>query len=1068
MPRHLFLLFALLPALSPTAALVDAADHFERTIRPMLAAHCFGCHGPETQKSGLRLDSLAAMRAGGSRGPAVEPGNPDSLLLLAIRQSGDLKMPPEGALSAAEIETLAAWVDSGANWPEYKPAPAPVPAQMLETRARHWAYQPLASPAPPAVQQAEWPRNAIDRFLLARLEADGLAPAPEADRRTLIRRLSYTLTGLPPRHDEVEAFAADDRPEAYTELVERLLDSPHYGERWGRHWLDVVRYTDSFDSRGNDKTDPVEIWRYRDWVVNALNRDMPYDEFVRHQVAGDLIPGPGGDFNRDGLVATGMLAIGHWPQGDADKEKMVTDIVDDQVDVVTRTFLGVTMACARCHDHKFDPFTIEEYYSLAGIFFSSSILPGPGAKTEGSPILHLPLASQETLDRRRDAESRRDALRRERETLLADSRAAHAQAERARTAAYLLATQREAPADPALNPDVLAAWRRALEGGIAPALHQATPNFQALPGVTARADSGGVPSATGNASDSAVQYSTITQPARSVVVHPGPSEGVGVGWRAPAAGAYQVAGRLADADANCGDGIAWTLVHREHGVDRVLATAEMNNGGSADIALPAPVALDAGGQILLTVLPRGEYSCDTTQVDLRIQADGAAWDFAADVLPAFDAGNPWPDAAGNADVWWLYRGAAESHLDPVLFAPWHAAIRDGQRDDSALDAAAAMIQAAINAADQSPPLQAALARLGEPGGPLWIEAPPATDDSPLARANAELAALDAELAQPLDLAVGIQEGGVPETEHAGIHDVAVHRRGSYTNLGPMVPRQMPAIVRGTAIRPVTAGSGRADLAAWLTEECAPLLARVMANRVWQHHVGTGLVRTPGDFGAQGQPPTHPELLDHLAARFIESSWSLKALHREILHSAAFRQSSQPSPEALERDPDNILLARMNRRRLDAESLRDSILAATGQLDRTPGGPAYVDLGTPRRTLYYRTSRSNLNTYTQLFDGADPTSIVPARNESTVAPQALFLLNHPVALRAAEALANAAGGQPMPAPVVEMYRRLYQREPSPDELEFATRALERLGHPDPNALAAFAQVMLSSNAFCFVD
>ena len=1054
----------------------DAAVQFEREVRPILAEHCFSCHGPEKQKSGLRLDSLASMLAGGSRGPAVEAGNAESLVMQAIRQTGELKMPPDQPLATVEIETLARWVASGAQWPEYKAVDPAKDAGLMERRAHHWAYQPLADNPPPDVADAAWARSGVDHFIFQAIEKAGLQPSPQADRHTLIRRVTYDLTGLPPSPAEVDASAADSRPDAFADLVERLLASPRYGERWARHWLDVVRYTDSYDSRGTDKTDPVEIWRYRDWVVNAMNGDMPYDRFVRYQIAGDVLPGPEGGFNRDGLIATGMLAIGAWPQGDADKQKMVTDIVDDQVDVVTRTLLGVTMACARCHDHKFDPFSTGDYYGLAGIFFSSSILPGPGAKTEGSPILHIPLASPEVLAKRKADEERLASLQTERETLVAQARADFARQELARTGQYLLASLPDAAADTTLDPAALAKWASAMDGGVTPALRTVHDNFQGRPNTFVRDDGDSLPSSVANNTDEVLQYLSITQPPRSVVVHPTPTEGVGVGWRAPEALTITVGGGLADADATCGNGIAWSVIYREQGVEHELAASEFDNGGTADFNIVTPFPVAPGGQVLVTVLPRdGQHACDTTHINLRIMAeDGRAWDFAPEVLPQFAGGNPWPDAAGNPDVWWLYRGTAETNLDGVLFAPWWTAlreVREGRRDASALEQAAAAIQGAINGvlADAASPLAPALAKLSAPNGPAYIDTPPAPEGSPLAAVNAEIGALQGALAQPLDLAVGIQEGGVPDTEHAGLHDVHVHRRGDYNNLAELVPRGMPAIVPGAKHRPVGEGSGRRDLAEWLTGDCAPLLARVMVNRVWHHHFGEGLVRTPGDFGVQGVPPTHPELLDYLAARFIESGWSLKALHRLILNTAVYGQTSRPTDEQRAADPENRLLARMNRQRLDAESLRDSFLFVTGRLDPTPGGPAFADLATPRRTLYLRTVRSNLNTYTLLFDGADPTSIVPARNELTVSPQALFLMNHPFVLSAAEALAEETGSAPMPAPVVEMYRRLYGRAPEENEVQFAETTLRKLGYPEsPEALAAYAQVMLGSNEFCFVD
>lgn len=1064
------------PALLIDSAWASPSDddtHFETHIRPILVKHCYGCHGPEKQKSSLRLDSAEALSVGGSRGPAVIPNDSNSLLLEAIRQTGELKMPPDGPLDPEVIERLSQWIQEGAHWPAYDPSTAPEKKDFSEARARHWAYQPLKDTAPPTHAEAPHP---IDAYIRSAQEAAGLTPSPMADKRTLLRRVTYDLTGLPPTPEALAAFEADQSPEAWQTVIDGLLASPFYGERWGRHWLDVVRYTDSFDSRGNDKTDPVEIWRYRDWVVHALNEDMPYTDFVTHQVAGDLLPAPSGDFYRDGLIATGMLAIGHWPQGDADKQKMVSDIVDDQVDVVTRAFLGTTLACARCHDHKFDPLSIEEYYGMAGIFFSSSILPGPGAKTEGSPISHFPLAAPEAVARRAEAEGRIKTLIESRDTQLEAARDSFATAELGKTGAYLLATRDDATADTSpLHPDVLQRWQRTLDGDVRPALPKVQERFQSLPGVTTRKGNTDTPSAVGNASEHDIAYATIAQTARSVAIHPGPTEGVGLAWRAPTDATITLQGHLADADSNCGDGVQWTLTHHESGLGRTIASGRVPNGERASFAIDTPFAVAAQDQLRLTVLPAGGHACDTTELRLTITPEGGpTWDSTETLLTNFAQGNPWPDVQRNPEVWWLFTEQGGSTLDPILFAPWRAALREvasGQRDEVALAEAAAAIQAAIDGALANPesPLKRAVSALREPGGPAWSDTPPPADPDAFNALVAELSELEKEVATPFERAVGIQEGGVPNTEHAGIHDVHVHRRGEYTNLGDLVPRHMPALITGSAVRPVTEGSGRRELAQWLTEDSAPLLARVMVNRVWQHHFGAGLVRTPGDFGAQGQAPTHPELLDYLAARFIESGWSLKALHRLILTSATWQQRSGADKALHTADPENRLLARMNRQRLDAESLRDSLLFVTDQLDPTPGGPAYVDLATPRRTLYYRTSRSNLNTYTQLFDGADPTSIVAARNESTVAPQALFLMNHPLQLRAAEALATIAATDPSTAAVDTMYHRLFLRPPTDAERDIAEHALQQLGHPEnTTALAAYAQVLLSSNAFYFVD
>ncbi|GMV99185.1 MAG: hypothetical protein AMXMBFR84_03240 [Candidatus Hydrogenedentota bacterium] len=1073
-----FTAICILAALPCAHAVDEKSAYFELEIRPLLAKHCFECHGEEKQKSELRLDTPEGLLKGGTRGPAVMPGDANSLLLEVVNYLGDVQMPPAGKLPQQDIDKLTAWVSAGAVWPKYASDAAPTGGTdkaeaLAQAKSTHWAYRPLASPQPPAITNAAWPHNDIDRFLLAGMEKEGLQPAAPADKRTLIRRVTFNLTGLPPSVDEVNAFLADESPEAFSTLIDRLLASPRYGERWGRHWLDVVRYTDSFDSRASIVTDPAEIWRYRDWVVNAFNRDMPYDQFLQYQIAGDVLPGPDGGFNREGLIATGMLAIGNWPQGDADKEKMVSDIVDDQIDVITRGMLGITMACARCHDHKFDPFTTEEYYGMAGVFFSSSILPGPGAKTEGSPILHLPIASKEDLAAREARAAHEKALRDEHAALLLQERTTWAQAEAAKTAQYLLATTSDASEAAGLNAEALRRWLRFTNQGVHPALNTVDRDLQGKPGLFARRDAVDLPSSVANTSGEEYRYATIIHPAGALAVHPSPDQGVGIVWRSPVQTNVHVTGRVADADATCGDGIRWTLEHRGRGIAEIVAQGDMPNGGEVPIQVASTLSVSSGDQLVLTVLPNNGHGCDTTLVSLNVQSDGSdTWDLVSDVLKHFAEGNPWPDVTGRPDVWWLHAGEAGPRADPILFAPWWKALEEmqaGRRGPDALQQAAAMIQTAIDGVTPESPLATAIAAVTGDNGPFWIDPQPAQEGSRRAVIESELASLEAQPLPELELAVGIQEGGVPGTPTEGIRNTRVHRRGDYNNLGDEVPRAMPAVVREVP-RPVTAGSGRADMAKWVTEDCAALTARVMVNRIWQHHFGEGLVRTPGDFGKQGEPPTHPELLDYLANQFIESGWSIKSLHRAILNTAAYQQSSQADATVTSRDPENKWLARNSRRRLDAEALRDSLLYVAGVLDLTPGGPAYADMNIPRRTLYLRTVRSNLSTYTMLFDGADPTSVVPKRAESIVSPQALFLLNNEFIAKLADALAKSveSQGADLPALVDVLYQRLYARPATPKDIEIAQRLLTGLGYPASESLVAYAQVLVSANEFMFVD
>jgi hypothetical protein len=1071
--RYFISLLPLLACVPAFAQAEDPARFFENKVRPVLAEHCYSCHGPEKRKSDFRVDEPAAFFAGGSRGAAVKPGDAaGSLLIQSLNGTGELEMPPDGKLSQEQIDALTQWVAAGAVWPDFDPAAGAAKAGAdPEAGRNHWAYQPVADSVAPDVQNAAWPRNEIDAFILARIESAGAQPAPEADRATLLRRVTYDLTGLPPSPEAVVRFMEDDSPFAYEKVVDRLLDAPQYGEHWARHWLDVVRYTDSFDSRASTVTDPAEIWRYRDWVVNSLNTDLPYDQFLRMQVAGDLMSAPDGGFNRDGLIATGVLAIGHWPQGDADKQKMVSDIVDEQVDLVTRAFMGVSLSCARCHDHKFDPFTTEDYYGLAGIFFSSSILPGPGAKTEGSPILHLPLASKEELAARAAREQRVNELRGQIDGLLNQDRDAYARREAARTRDYLLAAlsrRTGQPVNPALDVAAVNAWE-SYTGERPATMESLARDLHGLPGLHGRNGRDGGPSAVINTTGMARHYLTIDHPDGALLVHPSPTLPARVAWRSPAAGNVSWKIKLVDADPTCGDGVAYRVYLRSPAGDTTLAEGVIDNGRLADVASSSPVELLVSQSIVLDVAPIGSHACDSTHVEWELSSDaGDAWNLRADVVPLFTEAGPWADAAGRPEVWWLEE-SNQPAPDPAVLAGFAEVL--AANDVAVLTAYADALQARVNAgaaAVADAPEAAAYAALIGAAGPFWLPAPPVSPESPRPTLEAELAQLQANPLPALDLAVGIQEGGVPGTEHEGIHDVAVHKRGDYNNLGDIVPRRMPELL---APQQPTIGpdSGRLALAQWISEGKNPLTARVMVNRIWQHLFGAGIVRTPGDFGVRGEAPTHPELLDRLATSFMENAWHVKPLVREMVLSATYRQGTHGADALMASDPENRLFARMNRKRLTAEALRDSLLAATGELDLTPGGPAYKEFDTPRRTLYLRNVRSDRSTFTSLFDAADPTSIVPTRTEATIAPQALFLMNHPFVLARAEKLASAVA--PELSNVSKLTEtlslRAYARPPEQGEAERTAAALGQLGADAP-VLTTYCQALLSTNEFVFVD
>ncbi len=398
-------------AAKPTAA---EAEFFEKEVRPLLVEKCWKCHGETTHKGRLKLTTRASLLKGGVSGPAAVPEKPEeSLLIDAVRYTEVRRMPPDGKLTARQIEVLERWVKLGLPWPGDQVLPATATGfTITEKQRQFWSFQPLRRVTIPAVDAKDWVKSDVDRFILAALEAKRLIPAKAADKRTLLRRATFDLTGLPPTPAEIDAFLEDDSPQAFGKVVDRLLASPRYGERWGRHWLDVIRYADARDLiQLPAESDFREAWRYRDWVVDAFNRDLPYKDFVRLQVAGDLLPPPRpGGINKDGLVATGMLAIADFIPGDVDKEQMIADYVNDQIDVVGKGFLGLSLACARCHDHKFDPISSEDYYALAGIFFSTRLIPGPVAGN--TPLVRAPLLSpaeiaegraQEAKDKRRQS-----------------------------------------------------------------------------------------------------------------------------------------------------------------------------------------------------------------------------------------------------------------------------------------------------------------------------------------------------------------------------------------------------------------------------------------------------------------------------------------------------------------------------------------------------------------------------------------------------------------------------------------------------------------------------------------
>jgi hypothetical protein len=904
----------------------EAVEFFESRVRPILADSCVRCHGEKKQSSELRLDSREGVLAGGANGPALIPGNPDeSLLIQAIRQTHEeIKMPPRGKLPDEALDALASWVKMGVPWSEGTVLPS---ADARDQASRsHWSLQQVRPVDPPRVQDPTWLATPVDAFILARLEKVGLRPSPAADKRTLIRRSTFDLTGLPPTPEEVAAFLADRSPDAFARVVDRLLASPRYGERWGRYWLDVARYADTKGYLVRGERRYPYSYTYRDYVIRSFNDDLPYDRFLTEQLAADQL-----DLSGDprALAALGFLTVGRRDNGD------VNEMIDDRIDVVGRGLLGLTITCARCHDHKFDPIPTDDYYSLYGVFASS-------VEPEELPLIAMAGHDQ--------SESGRDFQRQLRERERArDEHVARLKAEfradlRARIAIYLQA---------GFDLDFSAAARDA----------------------------------------------KLDDRARADKLHPGRLRGLMIRWKERLA----AAGKAPDPVFS-----PW------------LALAALPPG---DFATKAAVLVqqwcDEGGTINAVVAHALAAEPPATMADV-VKCYGR-------VLA--DAETRWQEQ--------LKQDPAASTLDD---GGWEA------------------LRLLLHAAD----------------GP--IETAPDASPRLFDRKEREsIQALEAKIDELQVTHAGAPPRAMVLNDRRDPVNPHVFVRGNPGRPGKAVPRQFLEALAGPERQPFAHGSGRLELAQAITRPDNPLTARVMVNRIWLHHFGAGLVGTPSDFGLRSEPPSHPELLDYLAAAFVRGGWSVKALHRVIMLSRTYQQTSENRPEALARDPQNRLLWKYNRHRLDFEATRDALLAVSGRLDTTMGGRSVSLQSAPltaRRTVYGFIDRQNLDGLFRTFDFASPDATNPRRHVTTVPQQALFLMNNPFVIEQARALAGrlAAVADEPEMRIQQLYMLLFGRAPGPRELAlgvaFARRPADAGSGLSP--WEEYAQVLLLTNEFAFVD
>ncbi len=775
-------------------------EFFERKIRPVLVEHCYECHsaGAKKIKGGLVLDSRAGVQKGGDTGAAISPGDPEaSLLIQAMRHADPALVMPKQKLPDHVIADFETWVKMGA--PDPRAEDTVVVAQAKSAidwnKAREWwSFRPVKAPPVPGVKQKRWAKNDLDRFILARLEKANLKPAPDAEKRVLIRRATFDLIGLPPTPEEVDAFLKDKSRDAFAKVVDRLLASPSYGERWGRHWLDVVRYA---DTAGDNSDFPIpQMHRYRDWVISAFNRDLPYDQFVREQLAGDLLPGKTAQETHERLIATGYIANARRFGSRVDDYPQHLTI-EDTLDNLGKAFLGLTIGCARCHDHKFDPITAADYYALYGIF-NSTRYPWPGIELEQKQRDLVPLVET---------------------------------------------------------------------------------------------------------------------------------------------------GKLAEAES-----------------------------------------------------ARKQYDAEKSRLEKVVQK-----------------------------------------------------LKDNLKE--------------IPAADK----KAHEAKIKE----------------------AEQAAKDfVKKGLPFELAYAVSEA-----KRAG--NVAIQIKGDPAKPGDVVPRRFLTVLGAQTLPANEASSGRRQLADWMVDRDNPLAARVMANRIWLHHFGKGLVPTPNDFGKQGKAPTHPELIDWLASEFIESGWSVKSMHRIIMRSRTYQLASTRSDDAIARDANNDLLSSFPRRRLDAESIRDTLLVLGGNLDTSPPKPHPFPPQTEwkftqhnpfkavyesnRRSVYLMTQRIQRHPYLAIFDGADPSTSTAARTTSTTPLQALFLLNDKFVHEQSQAFAARIlkAAKEEPSRIQFAYEAALGRPAEKVELEqcrkFLTDARQRLGDSgtpqsgvESESWRAMVRALLRLNEFVYLD
>jgi hypothetical protein len=1030
-------------------------EFFEKHVRPILVARCYKCHGPEKQESDLRLDSSAAALKGGVYGQAVVPGRPEeSMLVYAISyENVDLQMPPKSALPDEEVAILRRWVEIGAPWSHQDNEEFAKAFNLAERKASHWAWQPVRRPTVPDVLDSTWPRNEIDSFILERLDESGLKPAADSDRRTLIRRVYLDLIGMPPKPDEVADFLADRSAGAFERVVDGILSSPQFGERWARHWFDLVRYAETYGHEG-DYTIP-HAWQYRDYVIRAINLDVPYNDFVAEHIAGDLLVtprvNPKEGFN-ESIIATAFWFMYEQTHAPTDIRQHEADRVDNQIDVMTKAFLGITVGCARCHDHKYDAISTLDYYALAGFLKSSRqqiALLDPHDKIEavahrlnqlhaaGTALLHQTIPKPTSTSGWEFARF-----------LLAAREVDNGRSASDVAVAYGLDSER------------LRNWVDALQCSEASQL-----THPLYVWVTLKNELPENPSVAGEVATRLRELSFARRKQGSL------------GWllarddAALSASWFFSGWAFTDGDRQTA---GWDV---ESDATALTIPGALQSGGRAKKlqgAARSPTFKITGPQILIRAKGRGQvrlvvdnYMLDEVQ---KLLFDG--------LLQNFDTAGAWK---------WI---AIEGDLKKYIGERAYLSVADDGDGNITIDE--------IVFADAPPPDPPnnliftyldlghahSVASLAEAYGRAWHEALTQWQSGTLEVAHAELLnwALNYEVIdtsgineQLAKLRATMEEANNALPEPTKILAIAdgtgqdehVYLRGKHQNLGEVVPRRFLEAISGSNQPPVVSGSGRLDLARRITDPANPLFARTAVNRVWHHLFGRGIAPTVDNLGVQGEPPTHPELLDWLAHEFIQQGWSQKKLIRKLVLSRTYQMSSRPLDSATEQlDPANVLFHRANVRRLEGEAIRDSMLSVSGRLNRTmfgPSVPAYLNPyaesrfqpktsgpldGDGRRSVYLEVRRNHLPPMLVVFDTPTPFTSIGRRNVSNVPAQALTMLNDPLVMNLArqwsQQVLNRFADQRPRQRIERMYEAALCRLPTDAELLAAESFMERQG------------------------